>query len=240
MPNVCRIHPSVVLTAAHCVHKKVTSELKIRAGEWNCKTKYEIYAHEDRYIASVQIHEHFDDGALHNDVALLFLAGAPLELAPNINTVCLPPMRPKINSQECFVSGWGKDIFGKTGRYQMISKKLKLSMISGILCEKNLRKTRLGDRFKLHSSFLCAGGEKGKDACKGDGGGPLMCRIKNGTQERYYQTGVVAWVSVSFDALFEAKFSLNCGFPGHGMRRGKYSRCVRQSFELSALDRSTI
>lgn len=29
-----------------------------------------------------------------------------------------------------------------------------------------LRRTRLGMHFQLHESFICAGGEIGKDACK--------------------------------------------------------------------------
>ena len=32
-----------------------------------------------------------------------------------------------------------------------------------------LRKTRLGEKFTLDKSFMCAGGEEGKDACKGKG-----------------------------------------------------------------------
>ena len=31
-----------------------------------------------------------------------------------------------------------------------------------------LQRTRLGPNFALHQGFICAGGEAGKDACKGE------------------------------------------------------------------------
>lgn len=60
------------------------------------------------------------------------------------------------------------------------------------MCQNMLRQTRLGTRFNLHKSFVCAGGEKDRDACKGDGGSPLMCPFSPG-ETRYYQVGIVAW-----------------------------------------------
>jgi plasma kallikrein len=184
-----------VLTAAHCVHEKIVSNLVVRAGEWDCNTKNEIYAHEDRYVKSVQKHEHFRRDNLHNDIALLFLAGAPLDSAPNINTVCLPPQGHNMIHRHCYVSGWGKDNFNKGGLYQRIMKKMKLPIVRHTQCEDSLRTTRLGHRFELHKSFVCAGGEKGQDACTGDGGGPLVCPVKPNKHNRYHQIGVVAWVS---------------------------------------------
>ena len=55
-----------------------------------------------------------------------------------------------------------------------------------------LRDTRLGIRFNLNNSFICAGGELGKDACTGDGGSPLVCPIPDSIDE-YYQAGIVSW-----------------------------------------------
>jgi plasma kallikrein len=116
-------------------------------------------------------------------------------LTHNINTVCLPPQDHSFANQNCFVSGWGKDIHGKRGHYQNIMKKLEMPIVPNVKCQTNLRETRLGRYFRLHNSFVCAGGEKGKDACTGDGGGPLVCPINPGSHDRYHQIGVVAWVS---------------------------------------------
>lgn len=69
-------------------------------------------------------------------------------------------------------------------------KKIELPLIDKQTCERNLRKTRLGKLFKLHGSFICAGGEKGKDACIGDGGGPLVCPVSD---DQYQQVGIVSW-----------------------------------------------
>lgn len=86
----------------------------------------------------------------------------------------------------------GKDLFGKEGKYQVILKRVELPIVPRDKCVRELRKTRLGPHFELNSSFICAGGERGKDTCKGDGGSPLVCPIPN-TINQYYQVGIVAW-----------------------------------------------
>merc|ERR1719422_2003778 len=57
---------------------------------------------------------------------------------------------------------------------------------------RRLRSTRLGQRFRLDPSFMCAGGVPGKDTCKGDGGGPLVCATYD-EPDTYRQAGIVAW-----------------------------------------------
>ena len=64
------------------------------------------------------------------------------------------------------MAGWGKDAFGPPGNFQYILKKVDVPVLDFNDCEQRLRSTRLGPFFQLsRSSFICAGGEQGKDAC---------------------------------------------------------------------------
>ena len=77
-----------------------------------------------------------------------------------------------------------------------VLKQIKLPLMDHDKCEGTfINRTRLGDpdqpKFKLHKSFICAGGKHGEDTCRGDGGGPLMCpttRTPN-TNDDYVQVG---------------------------------------------------
>ncbi|XP_031637633.1 phenoloxidase-activating factor 2-like isoform X2 [Contarinia nasturtii] len=184
------IDPGVVLTAAHCVDQKDPKILKIRAGEWDTQTKDEPYPHQDRAVRDYVIHPEYHHGTLFNDIALLFLI-QPVEIAENVNTVCLPNADDIFDNARCFASAWGQDRFGKEGKYSVILKRDELPIVPRETCVQKLRETRLGRHFQLHSSFICAGGERG-DTCKGDGGSALVCPIPN-APHRYVQTGIVAW-----------------------------------------------
>uniref|UniRef100_A0A182M075 Phenoloxidase-activating factor 2 n=1 Tax=Anopheles culicifacies TaxID=139723 RepID=A0A182M075_9DIPT len=185
------IAPYVVLTAAHCVYNVQKDKLLIRAGEWDTQTRDEYYQHQDRRVAEVITHDAFNKGSLANDVALLILM-EPFQLAENVQPICLPPKGTSFDRSKCFASGWGKNIFGKEGLYQVILKKVELPVVPHGECQQSLRTTRLGKRFVLHQSFLCAGGVAGQDTCRGDGGSPLVCPIP-GSSTHYYQAGIVAW-----------------------------------------------
>lgn len=189
------VDAGVVLTAAHCLNQKEPKVLKIRAGEWDTQTrglrqiflfsfffsiqnnkilitispitKDEIFPHQDRQVRDFVVHPEYYRGGLFNDVALLFLA-EPVVIAENVNTVCLPPQGEIFDGSRCFASGWGKDLFGKEGKYQVILKRVELPIVPRVPCSNKLRETRLGKHFNLHHSFICAGGERGKDTCKGN------------------------------------------------------------------------
>merc|ERR1712088_958788 len=168
------ISPGVVLTAAHCVDKfkQNPGEVKIRCGEWDTQQETEPRPHQDRQVAALEIHPEFDARNLKNDFAVLFTS-QEFDLDDHIDTACLPQPGDKFDDATCFATGWGKDKFGAAGQDQ-------------------LRQTRLGKKFKLDESFVCAGGVNGKDTCKGDGGSSLVCPSQE-DPDIYIQAGIVAW-----------------------------------------------
>merc|ERR1712080_792866 len=186
------IEPGVVLTGAHCVAGfNINEILKVRCGEWDTQTETEAYPHQDRYVSNFVVHPLFNGQNLFNDYAVLFTT-ADFTMDHNVDTICLPHPGESFINEDCFATGWGKDKFGKGGEYQVILKEIGLPVVDSYQCEASLRRTRLGGKFQLDDSFLCAGGVPGKDICKGDGGSPLVCPSKT-FPNRYVQAGIVAW-----------------------------------------------
>nr|XP_021197589.2 phenoloxidase-activating factor 2 isoform X2 [Helicoverpa armigera] len=187
------IHPQVVMTAAHIAFKfgsNLIQNLKIRAGEWDTQTTKEIYPFQERTVQDYYINENFMPKSLKNDVALLLLE-SPVEISEHINVICMPEQDEVFDSHKnCVANGWGKSHFELHDRYAVILKKVEVDMVPNTRCNALLKRTRLGHNFQLHRSFVCAGGEEGKDTCQGDGGAPLACPIGN---NRYKLTGLVAW-----------------------------------------------
>lgn len=181
-----------LLTVAHCVYAFVQSnkhtKLFARLGEWDTMKETEFLAFQDREIVRITIHPEFRNSSLWNDVAVLNLR-EPVTYSPNVDTICLPRPNEQFLNNECVVTGWGKNAYDG-GSYSNILKVVDVPVVEHSTCQNILRTTRLGAFFQLHHSFLCAGGEKGKDSCKGDGGGPLSCYRNDGT---YAVAGLVSW-----------------------------------------------
>ncbi|CAG0922964.1 unnamed protein product [Notodromas monacha] len=164
------IHPQVVMTAAHCLRpaqfNPSTEKLIIRAGEWDTTNDYEPYPHQDRYVTKVVRHPDYQPGPYYNNIALLFL-DKPFQLDRHIDTICLP--KPGFTfppGTECIATGFGKNAF-ENGAYQQIMKKVLVPIVERNYCINLLRSTRLGDRFRLHPTYFCAGGKAGEDTCTG-------------------------------------------------------------------------
>ncbi|XP_038223321.1 uncharacterized protein LOC119840688 isoform X1 [Zerene cesonia] len=187
-----------IMTAAHCIKSYKGFDLRVRLGEWDVNHDVEFYPYIERDVISVHVHPQYYAGTLDNDLAILKL-DHPVEWTkfPHISPACLPDKYTDFSGQRCWTTGWGKDAFGSNGKYQNILKEVDVPVLPHGLCQQQLRQTRLGYNYELNPGFICAGGEEGKDACKGDGGGPLVCE-RGGT---WQLVGVVSW-------------GIGCGQPG--------------------------
>ncbi|XP_032795398.2 uncharacterized protein LOC116931857 [Daphnia magna] len=184
------VGPSHILTAAHCIKGNAPGDLRVRLGEWDVNRESEFYPHIEKDVVSVIIHPEYYPGNLYNDIAIVKFEGTvDFSYNPHIAPACVPQRYQEFVGSRCWVTGWGKDAFGTGGKYQNILKEVDVPVVGNADCENKLRRTRLGYDFKLHSGFLCAGGEEGKDACKGDGGGPLVCENRGS----WFLAGLVSW-----------------------------------------------
>ena len=67
-----------------------------------------------------------------------------------------------------------------------------------------IMRTQLGSSYHLPVTALCAGADRGRDACLGDGGGPLVCKEGDNSEENnqvWTQAGIVS-------------FGVGCARPG--------------------------
>lgn len=185
------VRPGVVMTAAHKVHDREVQTLAVRLGEWDISSTSEAIPYQEIKVQEVKVHPQFNIKTLAYNVALLFLE-REAALGPTVDTVCLPEHDQFFDGASCFSGGWGKDSFGRTGRYQKIMKAVQLPATNFEQCEAAMRTTRLGSNFKLHPTFMCAGGREGEDLCTGDGGAPLVCPSQT-SPNQYVQVGISSW-----------------------------------------------
>ena len=68
--------------------------------------------HQDRGVSNITVHKGFDPHSLHNDFAIIILS-SPVELAENVDVVCLPEQDTQFDGTRCIASGWGKNAFGE-------------------------------------------------------------------------------------------------------------------------------
>lgn len=61
----------------------------------------EIFPHQDRQVRDYVVHPEYYRGGLFNDIALLFLT-SPIEIAENVNTVCLSNHGDNFDGSRCF------------------------------------------------------------------------------------------------------------------------------------------
>lgn len=182
------IDTSVILTAAQCIIGKEPKQFKVHLGEWGTRGTDTLFPLQVRNVVEFVLHPEYDDQTLLNDVALLYL-DKPAEISSSVNTICLPPSDTIFDYSSCLATGGTRM---EENSKKMYKKPIELPVVPRPQCESWLRETRLGQYFRLHDNFICAGGEPGTKTCGGDAGSPLVCPIA-GTKNRYYQAGIASW-----------------------------------------------
>jgi plasma kallikrein len=178
------------LTANHCLKGSAIKpeNFIIRAGEWDRSSTLEFLPHHDRQLSQVISNPHYYSGGLHNDIAILKWKN-PLPTEINVAPICLPEANEVFTAGTyCTVTGWGKttDAAPTTDKLKFA----KVPIVNNPTCERQFQDNRLGRRFRLHNSFICAGGEVGIDSCTNDGGSPLVCPRSDGS---FVLSGLVSW-----------------------------------------------
>ncbi|KAM4697214.1 chymotrypsin-like elastase family member 2A [Rhinophrynus dorsalis] len=172
-----------VMTAKHCVSKKdeyfYPRDFRLVFGT-NRQSNIGENA-QVRRVAKWIFPE--NSGAMDLDIALIHL-DKPIEYNDYIQPACLPDKNETISSMmQCYITGWGKL---ESGAMPDILQEVTVNMISPHTCQRvNKNDKSLGDQ------ILCTSNRYGTaKTCKGDSGGPLMC--KRETDKVYSVVGIIS------------------------------------------------
>ncbi|XP_031242194.1 renal glandular kallikrein-like isoform X2 [Mastomys coucha] len=153
-----------VLTAAHCYNDKY----ELWLGKNNLMEEEPSAQH--RLVSKAIPHPGFNFSNMidrSNDLMLLRLS-EPAEITDVVKPLDLPTEEPTVGSR-CLASGWGSITPKEEFEYPDDLQCVYLKLMPNEVCAKGLKK-------KLTGTMLCAGDmDGGKDTCKGDSGGPLIC-----------------------------------------------------------------
>ncbi|XP_057608705.1 coagulation factor XI isoform X2 [Chionomys nivalis] len=170
-----------ILTAAHCFSGTEASKHLRVYGD----IVHQSEINEDTAFFRVQeiiIHDQYKAAESGYDIALLKLESS-MNYTDSQRPICLPSKGDEnVLYTECWVTGWGYTRL--RGEVQNTLQKVKIPLVSNEECQTRYR------NHKITSKMICAGyKEGGKDACKGDSGGPLSCK-HNGV---WHLVGITSW-----------------------------------------------
>ncbi|KAF5298248.1 hypothetical protein FQR65_LT09759 [Abscondita terminalis] len=186
------INNRYVLTAAHCIltDPQPIKPIGVRLGEWRISTPEDCIEHiailhcsdpvVDRKISQQIPHPYFNSRTGNNDIGLLRM-DEDISYSDYIRPICLPPINlppPPIGSIMT-VCGWGAT---EDGSQADIKSKIEIPLVSNTECLKTVSSLT-----SITPNQVCAGGVEGKDACKGDSGGPLMRTYVDDTTQWYQE-----------------------------------------------------
>ncbi|XP_038565803.1 tryptase-2-like [Micropterus salmoides] len=209
-----------VMTAANCLDEHLKPDFH-RSMVWIGVHKLQKAA--VKYVGILNYVKHPDYQALSrgykNNIALIKLK-KKITFSNKVTAVSLPTVDDTFGSfSECWITGWGTIGNEVPLPDPETLQELKIPLVPDSVCKEQYP--------EVNSDMLCAGDMAGgRDACKGDYGGPLVCRARGG----FKQVGIMSYGSPDGCAL--------PGRPGVYTRVSKYldfiKYYIQQSEEASA------
>ena len=101
------LNENFIATAGHCVDDLLTSQIRIRVGEYDFSHVQEQLPYIERAVSKKIVHPKYNFYTYEYDLALVRLE-QPLEFAPHISPICLPATDDLLIGQNGTVTGWGR------------------------------------------------------------------------------------------------------------------------------------
>ncbi|XP_061492419.1 vitamin K-dependent protein C-like isoform X2 [Rhineura floridana] len=177
------IHPTWVLTAAHCLPKQ--QRVKLRFGKYYRRRPEE--SEQSIFADTLLPHENYSAETSDNDIAMLHLEH-PVIVNRFTVPICLPSKN--LAAQELMregaqtvVTGWGSQSEDSNKNYSSVLKYIEIPVAPRNDCIHSMWNS-------VSENMLCAGiqGDK-RDSCNGDSGGPMVAKFKN----TWFLVGLVSW-----------------------------------------------
>lgn len=159
-----------ILTAAHCIHKRVDEEyeifIRVRVGSSN-RTSGGILCE----VKKVIVHPEYQKPTLFdNDIAILILKKR-LRYSLAVRSVSLPEIDSDLPvNSTVFVSGWGSTNEEDEVENPIILNAVSVPIVDRDVCYKAYKNLSITDELnaRVTSNMICAGlhGVGGKDACQ--------------------------------------------------------------------------
>lgn len=198
------INNRYVLTAAHCINGRNLPRdwnlVNVRLGEYDTDTDIDCFTSEGIKdctdppitvpVAEKIVHKDYlpESSSQHHDIALLRLS-RDVSYTGSIKPVCMPTSAEFLNKNytgiEMTVAGWGKT---ENSSFSNVLLKLQITVKADRACS-----GLYGSRVNWGPGQLCVGGDRDKDSCRGDSGGPLMIKVIDSGFRNYFVAGIVSF-----------------------------------------------
>uniref|UniRef100_A0A224YR21 Tick serine protease n=1 Tax=Rhipicephalus zambeziensis TaxID=60191 RepID=A0A224YR21_9ACAR len=169
-----------VLTAAHCLLFNNTYAHKVVVSYGSVDRRRGKKVEASKRL----IHKDYSNPATGNDIALLEVK-YPFQFSKDVMAICIPMAPVKLANKDALVAGWGSLYLG--GHGVDFLRHTTVTFLPGQLCS-----ILFGLAFKSYSDTLqCCAQKRGKGACEGDSGGPVMLRT---AADRFQQVAIVSYL----------------------------------------------